>query len=228
IWAILLLPARGLSLPARLRILLDSLIIMVALSTLCIYFLLAPMLFKGNGTLLQKIAGSAYPGADLVVMFCLLLVALRAGEAALRPVLFMLEISILLIFMRNLMHLSEVLKTSYQPMSPGAILWLPALFLVTGAAQTISRSVRRECFVPEQTREAEKQARKEPGRGWKALCSPAIVLILSIVFIIVWKSLRQEAFPGQVTILFVGGFLLLMLVVLRQLLAVYDVARLQR
>ncbi len=228
ICAILFLPARGISAPAHLRILLDSLIIMVALSTLCVYFLLAPMLFKGNGTLLQKIAGSAYPSADLVLIFCLLLVALRAGEATLRPVLLMLEISILLIFIRDLMHLNEVLQSTYQHMSPGAVLWLPAIFLITGAAQTISNSIRRGSCTPALARESGDRSMKEPGRGWREFFSPATVLILSILGIIIWKSLRLEMFPGQVTILFIGGFLLLMLIVLRQLLAVYEVALLQR
>jgi len=220
ICAILLLPARGLSTLARLRILFDSLIIMVALSTLCVYFLLAPMLLNSHNALLQKIAGSVFPSADLVLMFCLLLVALRAGEASLRPVLFMLELAVLLIFIRNLMHLGEILRMTYQQMSPGAVLWLPALFLITGAAQTISRSMRRQ------------PARPEPGAhrmvSWKTLFSPSLVLILGIVSVIVWRALSMKIFLGQVTIFFVGGFLLLMLVVLRQLLAVYEVAILQR
>ena len=221
ICAILLLPERGLSTLARLRILFDSLIIMVALSTLCVYFLLAPMLLNSHNALLQKIAGSVFPTADLVLMFCLLLVALRAGEANLRPVLFMLELAVLLIFIRNLIHLGEILRMAYQHMSPGAVLWLPALFLITGAAQTISGSMRREQARPE-----------EPGEhrmvSWKTLFSPSLLLILGIVFVIVWRALSMKIFLGQVTIFFIGGFLLLMLVVLRQLLAVYEVAILQR
>jgi two-component system cell cycle response regulator len=220
-YAILLLPERGLSTFARVRILFDSLIIMVALSTLCVYFLLAPMLLDSHTALFQKIAGSVFPGADLGLMFCLLLVALRGGEANLRPVLFLLELAVLLIFIRDLMHLGEIFRMAYQHTSPGAVLWLPALFLITGAAQTLSRSMRRE---PARSEKAGEHLRV----SWKTLFSPPLVLILSIVFVIVWRALSMKIFLGQVTILFIGGFLLLMLVVLRQLLAVYEVAILQR
>src|SRR5258707_4596825 len=78
--AILLLPARGVSWLARLRIFLDSLIIIVALATLCYYFVLAPLLSTGDGTLEEKTVGVLYTMAYLVVAFCLLLVALRSGE----------------------------------------------------------------------------------------------------------------------------------------------------
>jgi diguanylate cyclase (GGDEF)-like protein/putative nucleotidyltransferase with HDIG domain len=218
ICAILLLPTPGSSTLARLRTLLDSLLIMATLTTLCMYFLLAPGLFEGHGMAVQHSAGGVSLVADLVLIFCLVLVALRAGEVTIRPVVCMLEAAVLLIFISNLSALSEVLAGVQPQMSPGALLRLPALFLLAGAARTLNRSQCRETCTLAEDREI-----TAPLRGWQALCSPTPVLIASVLFIVFWKGLCLEAFPGQVTILFIGGFLLLMLVVLRQLLAAYEV-----
>ncbi|HEY1354630.1 MAG TPA: diguanylate cyclase [Ktedonobacteraceae bacterium] len=221
ICAILFLPAPGNSTLARLRTLLDGLMIMVTLITLCVYFLLAPVLFESHGASVQNIAGSLSLVADLLLIFCLVLVALRTSEAALRPVVCLLEAAVLLIFISNLSALSETLAGAQTQMSPRALLWLPALFLLTGAARTISETLRTQACSPDL------KATTAPRRSWQALCSPTPVLIASVLFIIFCNGLRLEVFPGQVTILLSGGFLLLMLVVLRQLLAVYEVAILQ-
>jgi len=225
--AIILLPAPGLSLPARLRILLDSLMLMAGLSMLCIYFLLAPALFNDHGTLLQKIVGSAYPIADLVLMHCLLLVALRPGEAVLRPVLFLLEAAVLLLFLRHLIHLGDVLESDARHLLVSALLWLPIPGLLAGAASLISRSVQRQACAPAAGADGEDREAKAGSWSWQAFCSPTLVLIAGVLLIILCSGPRLETFPGQVTILFIGGFLLLMLVVLRQLLAVHEVAILQ-
>lgn len=225
--ALLLLAAPGLSGLARLRILLDSLMLMAALSMLCIYFLLAPALFNDHGTLPQKIVGSASPAADLLLMHCLLLVALRPGEVGLRPVLFLLEAAVLLLFLRHLIHLSDVLERDSQQLLASALLWLPVPGLLAGAAFLTRRSIDMQARAPTSGSESQEQEPKAGSRGWHAFCSPTLVLIAGVFLIILWSGPRLETFPGQVTILFIGGFLILMLVVLRQLLAVHEVAILQ-
>ena len=66
--AVLLLPSRNLSRLSRLRILLDSLMIMTTVATLYGYVILVP--------LLEKIVGSLFTAADLVLIFALLLALL--------------------------------------------------------------------------------------------------------------------------------------------------------
>ena len=224
--AILLLPSREISLLARLRIFLDSLIIMVTVTTLCFYFLLGPALSR-EGTLLERIIAGIYPMSDLVLLFCLLLVTLRSGERALYPVLVMLSLAVSLIFAAHTIHLSELLSSSYNAFSFANLLWLPALMLIAGAAQTISNMLRKGVSIAHPTEQARRE-RARPARRWKTFFTPALVLAFSALIFILWKGEHHESFPGQIMTLYTGGFVLLMLVVLRQLVAVYEVGVLQR
>jgi diguanylate cyclase (GGDEF)-like protein/putative nucleotidyltransferase with HDIG domain len=225
--AILLLPAYGLSPLAHLRMLLESLMLMVALSMLCVSVLLAPALFNEHGTLIEKIVGSAYPAADLVLMFCLLLVARRQAEADLRPALFLLEAAILLIFLRHLISVHDVPGTWTHDLAASVLLWLLIPGLLTGAARMISRTVHRDACAPASVQESEQRETKAGKQGRRAFCSPALVLVAGIPLIIFCSGPRLTPFPGQMTMLFIAGFLLLMLLVVRQSLAVYEVAILQ-
>lgn len=226
--AFLLLPARNLSSLSRLRILMDSLIIMVAVTTLCLYFFLAP-LFAEKESLLARIIAGAYPMADLVLVFCLLLVTLRSGEQALYPVLMMLGLATSLIFIAHVVHLSELLNSAYNAFSPANLLWLPATLLIAAAAQTISNMLRKDVCSSDIAERINKQVQRAVRtRRWKMFFTPGLVLIFSVLIFILWKGRHQESFPGQTTILYVGGFILLMLVVLRQLVALYEVGVLQK
>lgn len=229
ILACLLLPSRNISLLARLRILLDSLAIMVAVGTLCSYFLLGPAIVKEGETLIAKGVLGIYLTADLLVMFCLLLVTLRSGEQALYPVLIMLGLAILLSFANHTVHLCELLDGGYNEYSLISLVWLLAPFLIAGAAQTISNTLHKEACMAHLARRAdERDLETAPPRLWKIFFAPALVLLFSALILILWRNRPQEHFPGQMMIIYMGGFILLMLVVLRQLLAVYEVGVLQR
>src|SRR5581483_6729152 len=141
IGAILLLPTRNLALWSRLRIFLDALMIMVAVATLCYYFLLAPLLVKGEGTLLAKSVSGIFLAGDLVLMFCLLMIALRSGELVLRPVLIMLFLAVLAFFIIHIVHTYEVLYLGFNEFSRANVGLSLAGTLVVGAAQTITNIV---------------------------------------------------------------------------------------
>jgi len=81
---ILLLPARRLPLATLLRLLLDSAMSMTAVATFSWYFILGPTFLAGADTLLAKAVGTAYPLWDLVLMLCLLLIAARSSDPAMR------------------------------------------------------------------------------------------------------------------------------------------------
>ncbi len=226
--AILLLPARGISPLTRLKILLDSLIIITAIATLCFYFVLAPMLMWEEGTLAEKVTGVLFPSADLIVMFCLLLVVLRSGEPALRPVLGLLGLAFLCIFLIHINRLSEVLGDTFHWVEPASVAWAPALMFVAGAAQTMQNILKKDEVVGHAVvGPAEMVEVSSPTSRWKSLLAVNLVLVVSLVVFVLWLGGVEKIFRGQIAVIYVGGFALLMLIILRQLLAVCEISVLQ-
>ena len=224
--AILFLPGRNLSLLSRLRIFLDSLIIMAAVATLCYYFVLAPLLINGHGTLLAKTVSGLYLSGDLLLMFCLLLASLRSGERFLLPVLTMLGLAIFILFFIHIMHTYELLYKNYNQFSL-ANAGLPLVgTLFVGAAQTLS-NIQRKGFAREPLATDPADATYFMTR-WKALLPSFLVLVFSLLVFLIWLSADKEAFPGQMTIVYAGGFVVLALMILRQFLALYQIGVLQR
>ncbi len=78
---ILLIPERPLSPMQRLRLTIDSLLVMVAGLTFSWFFLLGPTLLRGVGTPLQKATALAYPLGDLVLVCSLLLLVARTANS---------------------------------------------------------------------------------------------------------------------------------------------------
>jgi diguanylate cyclase (GGDEF)-like protein/putative nucleotidyltransferase with HDIG domain len=231
IGAILLLPKYGISPVARLRILLDSLIIIVTVATFCFYFLLAPLLMLSDESPAEKIAGTLFPSADLIVIFCLLLVALRSDEPQLRPALIMLGLALSAIFLLHVGRLIDILNDTLHWVTRLACVWIPASACITGAAQTIKRLLQREREM-ENTSPAAAEKDRLTGRSflasrWKSFLALILVLLVSLFIFLLWAMRLNSVFQGQIIIIYAGGFLILMLVVLRQLLAMYEIGVLQ-
>jgi diguanylate cyclase (GGDEF)-like protein/putative nucleotidyltransferase with HDIG domain len=81
---ILALPTRPIPVAARLRVLFDSLMLMVALVAFGWYFVLGPTLMQGGESMTAKIIGTAYPFCDLVLLSCAILLFLRVRDPQLR------------------------------------------------------------------------------------------------------------------------------------------------
>ena len=222
--AVLLLPARSISLIARLRILLDSLIIMTAITTLCYYFVLGPLLTGGDGTLQAKVVGGIYPILDLLAMFCVLMVALRSGERVLRPVLLMLGLAAVLQFGVNVLHLYEMLYRNYNEFTALSMLMIFYGTLLVGAAQTVNRILRKD--------EADKHLIVQrddpmcPEARWKTALPSLLVLVFGLLVFVIWVN-GNFSFSGQTTIVYIGGFVVLVLAILRQISTMYQISVLQ-
>ena len=89
---ILLLPARPVPIASRTRLALDGLMIMTAAVTFSWYFILGPVVQQGTETTLAKVVSVAYPLADIVLIACLAILALRPGERALRRAVYVLAL----------------------------------------------------------------------------------------------------------------------------------------
>lgn len=226
--AIVVLPSRSLSALARLRLLLDGLLIMAAFTTLCYYFLLAPILVRGHGTVLEKIVASIFTQLDLVMIFCLLLVILRGGEKVLRPVLFMLTLMVTGFFFEHVGHLSEILYTTYDPLSRADGFLYLAAFMMTGAAQTVRRILERgPTEVAAVTAPSEQADPSTSTSRLRTMLPSALVLLYSILVFWIWIT-GGKHFPGQIFIVYAGGFVVLLLMILRQFLAWHEVNVLQK
>src|SRR5918998_401945 len=94
---ILLLPARPIPVASRTRIALDGLMTMIAAVTFSWYFVLGPVIQQGTESTLAKAVSTAYPLADIVLIACLVILALRPGERNLRPAIRLLGLGLILI-----------------------------------------------------------------------------------------------------------------------------------
>ncbi|HXR64277.1 MAG TPA: diguanylate cyclase [Ktedonobacteraceae bacterium] len=223
--AILLLPERSISLLPRLRILLDSLMIMAAVTTLCYYFVLAPLLAQGHGTQLAKLIGGLYPVLDLLAMLCVLMVALRSGERVLYPVLIFLGLATMIQFVVNTLHLYEVLYNNYNEFSVASIAMVAYGTLLIGAAQTVSAILRKGERV--EPVEAEQDDVACTDALWKIVCPVVLVLIFGLLVFMIWLD-GGQTFPGQISIVYIGGAVVLILMVLRLVLTTYQIGLLQK
>src|ERR671917_906916 len=91
---ILLLPARPIPVASRARIALDGLMIMTGAVTFSWYFVLGPVIQQATETLLAKVVAAAYPLADIVLIACLVILALRPSERALRRAVYLLALAL--------------------------------------------------------------------------------------------------------------------------------------
>ena len=221
---VLLLPTRSISPLLRLRILLDSLIIMTAVTTLCYYFVLAPLLVKGDGTLQAKLVGGAYPALGLLLMFCVLVVALRSGEYILRPVLIFLGLATILQFGADVMHLYELLYHDYNEFSIANVGLILFGFLLICAAQTVNVLLNKDAIG------GQGQMQRDDGMStearWKIVLPSILVLVFSLLICMIWLR-GDQSFPGQIIIVYIGGAIVLILMLLRQFLTMYQIDSLQ-
>src|SRR5215211_3822493 len=110
---ILLLPARPIPVASRARIALDGLMIMTAALTFSWYFILGPVIQQGSGTVLAKAISAAYPLADIVLIACLIILALRPGEHTLRVAAYLLALGLLFVVVLDSIYGYQTLNDAY-------------------------------------------------------------------------------------------------------------------
>jgi hypothetical protein len=81
---LVLLPTRPTARGTTVHVVLDSVIILLALSILIWYLLLGPLMLQAQATLLEKLLGALYPLCDLVLLCCFLLLSPRFNRRPMR------------------------------------------------------------------------------------------------------------------------------------------------
>lgn len=111
--ALLLLPAQPLPAVTRTRIVLNSLLIMVAVTTFSWYFILGPTVLRGADSVLGKVVGTAYPLTTLLLIFCLLLLVIYSHDHTIRPVVFILGLAFMIIVLTDSIYDYQQLHNAY-------------------------------------------------------------------------------------------------------------------
>ena len=145
---ILLLPIRPLSGITRSRVSLDAFMIMTALVTFSWYFVLGPTMLQGDETVLAKIAGSAYPFFDLVLIFCVLRISFRTNISALRAVVLLLSAGLIIVVITDSIYDYQTLQGTYVN-GLQDVGWPIGYMLIGLAAQAFNIAQRRRKSVSE-------------------------------------------------------------------------------
>jgi serine phosphatase RsbU (regulator of sigma subunit) len=215
---ILLLPARAIPVASRARIALDGLMIMTAALTFSWYFILGPVIQQGGGTVLAKAISAAYPLADIVLIACLLILAMRPGEHALRVAAYLLALGLLFVVVLDSIYGYQTLNDLYVTGTILDVGW-PLAYMLIGLGAFAVRLAPTPSDEP--PRATTPVARQEL---WRSLVPYALVPAVGVLAIYAW---RASAGSGSLaTGVYLGGAVLIGLVLLRQVLTIVENARL--
>jgi hypothetical protein len=212
---ILLLPARPIPVASRARIALDGLMIMTAALTFSWYFVLGPVVQQGTETVLAKVVSAAYPLADIVLIACLVILALRPGEHALRPAAYVLALALGFYVVMDSIYAYQVLNGTYVTGTLFDVGW-PVAYMLIGLGAFAVR-LAPEAASPDETPPARQGV-------WRSLLPYALVPAVGVLVVYAW---RASAGSGSLAAgVYLGGAVLICLVLLRQLLTIVENARL--
>jgi|GEM_PF-1529095 len=222
--AILLLPTRPLSMLARSRVLADGLMIMTAVITFSWYFILGPTIQQGSGSLFAKFVEAAYPFSDLVIIFCLLLLSSRTSDPLLRSVVRLLSLALAIIVITDSILDYQTLQNVYATGGLLDIGWPLGYMLLGLAAQAFCLvSPKRDTSAETGTDELSPLGAAELPSIWRSLLPYALVPAVGVLALYTqFDGTRGNSLlPG----IYVGGALLIGLVLLRQVFTVRETVR---
>jgi diguanylate cyclase (GGDEF)-like protein len=217
---VLLLPGRSLPGIARLRVLLDSLMVLAALVTFSWYFALGPTLQDASQSLFGRVLGGSYPVMDLAMVLCAMVISGTSQEPRVRKVRNLLTIGIVAYVVADSGYLYQNLNGTYETGQPLDSGWMLANLLFGYSAfmlrrQRIDQSVTRA-------------TKAEEGRAtgfWRSLLPYALVPAVGGLMFYIHKTKVEGALATGV---YVCAGVLVGLIILRQVLAIAENSRLNR
>jgi serine phosphatase RsbU (regulator of sigma subunit) len=217
---ILLLPARPIPVASRTRVVLDGLMIMTAAVTFSWYFILGPVIQQGTETALAKIVSASYPLADIVLIACLVILALRPGEHALRRAVYLLAIGLGSLVVVDSIYSYQTLNEAYVTGTILDVGW-PVAYMLIGLGAFAVRLAPAVASPDETLRTTTPPSGQE---GWRSLVPYALVPAVGVLAFYAW---RASAGSGSLAVgVYVGGAVLIGLVLLRQIFTIVENARL--
>lgn len=223
---ILLLPVLRTSLTVRVRVLLDGTLIMAALVTFSWYYVLGPTLIQGGETLLAKVVGVAYPVSDLVLAFCLLLLAGHSKAGHLRLTIQILSLGLLSIIITDTVFAYETLHGTYATGGLIDLGWPLGYMLICLGALAAQVATARPAEITEEPPEAVKEYL--PGYlvpAWYSVAPYVLVPVVGALMVYVGHVRGDVAVdPG----VYIGGAVLIGTVLVRQILIILENRQLYR
>jgi signal transduction histidine kinase len=219
--AILLLPRRPLAIQTRVRVFLDGLLIMVGVVTFSWYFVLGPTILHGAITVVGRIIGTAYPLADLLLIFCLLLLAARSHDREMQPMVLLFSLALVIIVITNSVYDYLEIHNLY---ATGGLLdvgWPLGYMLIGLGARAMQRYLRLSMTsVPAPVASVE----KSESIGRPVLLRGALIplLFVSAVFLLLIWTKYEGAKTGLEAEVSLGVTILLGLMVVRQVFVIQE------
>src|SRR5215208_1786344 len=223
---ILLLPARPIPVASRTRIALDGLMIMTGTVTFSWYFILGPVMQQGSETILAKAVSSAYPLADIVLIACLIILASRPEEQTLLPAVSLLAIGLTLIVVADSNFAYWSLHDTYATGTLPDVGWSLGYMLVglgAFAARLAPSQEARAAGEPGDTPSSASTLSEQRG-VWTSLLPYVLVPAVGVLIVYAWRhSGGASSLDSGV---YIGGALLIGLMLMRQVLSILENARL--
>jgi PAS domain S-box-containing protein len=217
--AVLLLPARRLTGAQRGRVLMDSGMTLAAAATFSWYFLLGPAVLAASLTPPQKILAAAYPVGDLLILFCLLLTVGRVRGARPPPGTLPMCLGLLVVVVTDVVSGYQSLHEAYVPGTLLDVGWpLGFTLLALGARGVLLAGA------PASAGGAPGSAAGgvEAASGVETMLPYALVPMVAALVLGTLYEPDGHLLAG----VYVGSAVIVLLVVLRQVLAIRQNARL--
>src|ERR671921_749560 len=224
--SILLLPARPIPVASRTRIALDGLMIMTGAVTFSWYFILGPVMQQGSETILAKAVSAAYPLADIVLIACLIILASRPEEHTLLPAVSLLALGLTLIVVADSNFAYWSLHDAYATGTLPDVGWSLGYMLVGLGAFAARLATSEEATAPGEPGDTPSSASTvaEQRGVWTSLLPYVLVPAVGVLIVYAWRhSGGASSLDSGV---YIGGALLIGLMLFRQVLAILENARL--
>src|SRR5829696_9037026 len=222
---ILLLPARPVPVASRTRLALDGLMIMTAAVTFSWYFVLGPVMQQGTETTLAKAVSTAYPLADIVLIACLIILASRPEEHTLLPAVRLLALGLTLIVVADSNFAYWSLHDAYATGTLPDVGWSLGYMLVAlGAFAARLAPTGEAATTPEESVDTPSTASPlAEQRVWPSLLPYVLVPAVGVLVVYAWRTSDGSSLATGV---YIGGAVLIGLMLLRQVLTIVENARL--
>jgi PAS domain S-box-containing protein len=223
---ILLLPARPIPVASRTRIALDGLMTMTAAVTFSWYFILGPVMQQGTETTLAKAVATAYPLAGIVLIACLIILASRPGEHTLRPAVRLLALGLTLVVIADSNFAYWSLHDAYATGTLPDVGWSLGYMLVALGAFAAQLAPSEEVTMTpgEQGDTDITVSTLTEQRVWTSLLPYVLVPAVGVLVVYAWRTSGGSS--SLATGVYIGGAVLIGLMLLRQVLTIVENVRL--
>ncbi len=215
---VLLLPRRPLTATQRLRAGLDGLLVVVAALSCAWPITVGPMVLNGPADTLTKVTYVAYPLGDCLLLACVLMLWVQDFDRLLLPVVELASASLALLAVADSVQGAQILNGTYHYGDPVDAAW-PLAVLLAGLAMAVLRHKEQAADPADTGREA-----GEIPMLVRVLLPYSLLPLVATVALGTWRLGADHALLSGVLL---GGSMLVMLVLSRQIVVLVENYRLQ-